>query len=54
MTQLRERLEVLEQTLADVGFPLLDHLRPGAFADSVTAALASRGVEPHPDITWYG
>ena len=55
MTQLRERLEVLEQTLADVGSPMLDHLRPGAPADSVTAALASRGIRHDPDLlTWYG
>lgn len=55
MTQLRERLEVLEQTLADVGAPLLDHLRPGASADTVSAVLASRGIEPYPDLlTWYG
>jgi hypothetical protein len=44
VTQLRERLEVLEQTLAAVGAPLLDHLRPGASADAVTGALASRGI----------
>jgi hypothetical protein len=55
VAQLRERLEALEQTLADVGSPLLDHLRPGVSADAVTAALASRGVEPHPDLlTWFG
>jgi len=56
MTQrLRERLVVLEQTLADVGAPLLEHLRPGVSADSLTAALGSRGIEPHPDIlTWFG
>src|SRR5918992_6248483 len=55
MGPLREELKILEQTLAHVGSPILDHLQPGSAPDDVADALAARRIEPHPDIVeWFG
>lgn len=55
MTQLSERLTVLEHVLGEVGSPLMDHLLPGRDAAEVAAALSSRDIDPHPDlIDWFG
>ena len=55
MGELRDALVTLEQVLAEVGAPVVGHLRPGAAPEAVRDAVVASGAEPHPDLlSWYG